>query len=271
MLIFPNCKINIGLQILNKRIDGYHAIETLLVPVKDLRDIIEIKESKDFAFYCTGIDSTYIYPNNLCVKAYNLLKQVYHLPPVCIYLHKCIPIGAGLGGGSADAAFVLLLLDKLFKLDLTPDLLKTYAQKLGSDCAFFIENKPALGVEKGNVLFPIEVPALKGKYIYIIKPSVHIKTAKAYELVKPKLPDILLRELITLPIVQWKDTVVNDFEKIICEHYPVLQKIKPMLYQQNAIYASMSGSGSSFYGIFKEKPDFNKNLPADYFQWIGKL
>jgi 4-diphosphocytidyl-2-C-methyl-D-erythritol kinase len=271
MLIFPNCKINIGLQILNKRIDGYHAIETLLVPIKYLCDIIEIKESKTFEFRCTGIDSTYIYPNNLCVKAYNLLKQAYCLPLVSIYLHKRIPIGAGLGGGSADAAFSLLLLNKLFKLNLDNKELKRFAQKLGSDCAFFIENKTALGIDKGDVIFPMDVPILNDKYIYIIKPSIHIKTAKAYELVKPAMPDIMLSELITLPIESWKDAVINDFEKIMFVKHPELQIIKTMLFQQGAIYASMSGSGSSVYGIFKEKPLVNKNFPADYFQWIGKL
>lgn len=271
MLIFPNCKINIGLQIISKRSDGFHSIETLFVPISGLCDVLEIQESNQFEFTSFGMDSESLFADNLCVRAYQLMQQAYDLPPVKMHLHKCIPIGAGLGGGSANAAFTLLLLNKFFKLSLDIKKLKTYAQLLGSDCVFFIENKTVLGLEKGDVLLPVEVSALKNKYIYIVKPNVHINTAKAYALAKPEKPAVLLRNLLKSPIGKWKDTISNDFERIIFPNYPVLQSIKNSLYEQGAIYASMSGSGSACYGIFDEKPFVNKEFPSDFFQWIGNL
>lgn len=271
MLIFPNCKINIGLQIISKRSDGFHAIETLFVPIYGLCDVLEIQESAQFKFTCSGMDSKQLVADNLCVRTYQLMQHAYDLPPIKIHLHKCIPIGAGLGGGSADAAFMLVLLNKYFKLSLSIEKLKTYAQLLGSDCAFFIENKIALGIEKGDVLLPVDISALKNKYIYIIKPNVYINTAKAYALAKPEKPAVLLRNLLHSPIEKWKEGIRNDFEKNIFPNYPVFQDIKTFLYEQGAIYASMSGSGSTCYGIFERMPSMNKEFPSNFFQWIGDL
>ncbi len=271
MLIFPNCKINIGLQIIAKRSDGYHDIATVFVPVYGLRDILEVQQSDTFSFDCSGRDATSILEDNLCIHAYHLLQQAYQLPPVKLYLYKNIPMGAGLGGGSADAAFTLLLLNRFFNLQLTSKVLKNYARKLGSDCVFFIDNKAAIGTGKGDELQHLVSFSLKGKYIYIIKPPIHINTAKAYAMVQASQPIIPLSKLIQQPIYQWKNIIVNDFEKYIFLHYPLLQEIKDKLYENGAIYASMSGSGSSLYGIFDDIPDEFINFRQVYFQWIGKL
>jgi len=271
MINFPNCKINIGLQIIAKRKDGFHTIETLFVPVKGLCDILEIQESNQLQFTCSGLNAEHLITDNICVRAYQLLQNVYKLPPVHIFLHKNIPIGAGLGGGSSDGVSTLLLLNKLFDLQIKTEVLKSYAERLGSDCALFIENMISIGSMKGNVLQPIELFDLKEKYIYIIKPPIHINTAEAYTMVQPMKPSHSLKSLLQKPIYQWKNILYNDFEKWIFPKFPELQSIKGMLYDQGAIYASLSGSGSSLYGIFDALPMKIPSLNSDYFQWIGKL
>lgn len=271
MINFPNCKINIGLQIISKRKDGFHNIETLFVPVKDLRDIFEIQESTHFQFACSGIASQFLSKNNICVRAYELLRADYDLPPVNMYLHKCIPTAAGLGGGSSDGTHTLLLLNKLFDLQLDKKIIKSYAEQLGSDCAFFVDNEVRIGSEKGNVLTPIELYDLVDKYVYIIKPPIYISTPQAYAMAKVRKPSNSLKSLLLKPIYQWKNNVFNDFEKWIFPNYPALDSLKEQLYQHGAIYASMSGSGSSVYGIFDNIPEKINSFSPDYFQWIGKL
>lgn len=271
MLAFPNCKINIGLQIISKRSDGYHNIATVFLPVYGLYDVIEVKKRDSFCFKSGGIATDFTAEDNLCVRAYYLLQKAYQLPPIQLYLYKNIPIGAGLGGGSADAAFTLLLLNKFFDLQLTSEMLKNYAAELGSDCSFFIDNKPSIGSGRGNELRYLPSFSLKDKYIYIVKPPIHINTAKAYATAQASLPAVPLEELIQQPLYQWKNNVVNDFEKWIFPQYPLLQKIKDELYEKGAVYAAMSGSGSSLYGIFDKMPEKITTFQQDYFQWIGKL
>ena len=269
MIAFPNCKINIGMHVLSKREDGFHSIETIFLPLKNLKDILEIKESDQIFFSCTGLGSEYLTNNNLCLKAYELLKVDYTLPSIKMHLHKCIPTSAGLGGGSSDAAFTLLLLNKFFQLNISIKSLERYAAMLGSDCALFIQNRVAFGKGKGDKLSSITIPQLQNKYIYIIKPNVFIKTAEAYSHVKPTLSHPSLKSLIKKPISSWKDTITNDFEHYYFNRFPVLAEIKQLLYTHGALYASMTGSGSAMYGIFDYMPENMRALPLSYFQWKG--
>ena len=257
MIVFPNAKINIGLNIIEKRSDGYHAIETIFFPI-GLSDILEINRSTiNFTFTCSGktIEQNNTL-NNLSYKAYNLLRQLHKITPVNIHLHKNIPVGAGLGGGSSDASFTLSAINSLLQLNIDQNTLIDYAGKLGSDCPFFILNKPVFATGTGNIFESVNLN-LKGFYIVIINPEIHINTAKAYSYSKPRMPEKQIKELITAPVEKWKDTIVNDFEPIIFKQYPQIELIKQTLYLQKAVYASMSGSGSSVFGLFKFKPDLN--------------
>ena len=271
MVIFPNCKINIGLHVYSKRSDGYHTIETLFVPVRKLNDILEISESKEMEFHCTGIDSDKLIKDNICTKAYQLLKEDYTLPPVKMHLHKCIPVGAGLGGGSSDAASTLLLLNKLFQLSIDNKILADYASELGSDCAFFIENHSAIGKQKGDLLTSYEISQLKDKYLYIVKPPFSISTADAYRNIQLRSSRKSLKSYLSLPIQMWGKNIQNDFEKQIFEQYPVLEQIKKQFYTHKSMYASLSGSGSAMFAIFDHRPMAMNTFPLDYFQWIGKM
>ena len=273
MLCFPNAKINIGLVVLEKRPDHFHTIETIFFPIP-LSDILEIIPEKGqisakVNFKTTGLEIPGHVPNNLCIKAYNLLDKDFDLPPVKIILHKIIPMGAGLGGGSSDASAVLILLNQLFDLRLDETTLLDYASRLGSDCAFFIRNKPALGTGKGDVLEPINI-VLKGYYCVVVKPDDFIGTAEAYAGITPARPTQSLKELGALPISDWKQTLVNAFEKSIFEKHPVIATIKEQLYREGAVYASMTGSGSAVYGIFKEEVKL-KNTFTGMMYWGGWL
>jgi 4-diphosphocytidyl-2-C-methyl-D-erythritol kinase len=272
MVTFPNAKINLGLNILNKRIDGFHNIETVFYPVQlcDILEIIEKPKGCDLPYFTnSGLSVDAPSDHNLCVKAFDLLKIDFNLPPIAMHLHKIIPFGAGLGGGSADAAYTITLLNKLFSLNLKKSVLLNYAKKLGSDCAFFIENKPALGTGKGEILESVSLN-LSGYYIYFVKPDIHISTAEAYSGITPKIPEKRITEIIQLPIEAWKDILINDFESHLFEKHKLLSNIKESLYQSGAVYAAMSGSGSTIFGIFKNEPIENTNF-KDYFTWIGKL
>ena len=259
MVCFPNAKINLGLHITGKLSDGYHTIETVFYPV-NLCDILEIIENKKFIngdkkvnISGTGLQTNVPDENNLCFKAYSLLDEIFKLPPVTIHLHKIIPMGAGLGGGSADAAFTLTTLTSLFNLNCSDEMLTTMAAKLGADCAFFIFNKPSFAQNKGEELSEIAVD-LKGNFITIIKPAFDIATAMAYKKVNPKIPTKTLKEIITLPHAKWSTSLENDFEKFLFPDFPELHYIKKMLYNSGAWYASLSGSGSAVFGLFTEKP-----------------
>ncbi|MDR3652656.1 MAG: 4-(cytidine 5'-diphospho)-2-C-methyl-D-erythritol kinase [Paludibacter sp.] len=271
MLLYPNAKINIGLNVVEKRADGYHNIETIFYPI-GLCDMLEVEQSEtctDYSFSSSGIAIDGDPEDNLIVKAYHLLRSGYQFPAVDISLIKQIPFGAGLGGGSSDAAFMLKALNELFELKITPSRLEKLAAKLGADCPVFIKNKAVFATGIGNVFTPIKL-SLKGKFLVLVKPDIHVSTPEAYSLVVPEKPDVSLVDLIQHPISEWKDTIKNDFEKSVFANYPEIEKIKRNLYDMGAIYASMSGSGSSVYGIFETAPEKNE-LFEGYFVAGGIL
>ena len=263
MILFPNAKINIGLQITEKRSDGFHTLESCFYPVP-LNDLLEIIPASQTSFGISGTNIPGDLATNLCMRAYECLKLDFELPPIQMYLHKMIPIGAGLGGGSADAAFTLRLLNEQFNLALSAEQLETYARQLGSDCAFFIQNRPMYCVEKGDHFQDIDV-SLKGYTIVLVYPNLAISTAKAYTNVRPQKPSESLRTLLEAPVETWRKTVRNDFENSLFPVYPVLDRVKQELYQVGAVYASMSGSGSTIYGIFEQAvslPDYFSQYPV---------
>jgi 4-diphosphocytidyl-2-C-methyl-D-erythritol kinase len=268
MVCFPHCKINLGLHILSKRPDGYHALETCFYPVP-WTDILEIIHAKEFSFVLTGLPVTDSAEGNLCVKAYRLLQQDHGITPVCIHLHKILPPGAGLGGGSSDAAHTLRLLNELFSLDLSAHVLRDYASRLGSDCAFFIEDQPSLGAGRGEELHEITVE-LKNKYLVLVKPPVSVSTAEAYKNVIPCVPESGIREILARDIHDWKELLHNDFEKSVFQRYPEIGLIKEKLYNRGAVYASMSGSGSSVFGIFDRELNLREEFPEATY-WSGFL
>ena len=254
MLSFPPCKINLGLHVLAKRADGYHAIETCFYPVP-WSDILEVIRADKFAFTASGITVSGKEEDNLCVRAYRLLQQEHGLEPVQIYLHKIIPSGAGLGGGSSDAAHMLLLLNEVFLLNLSIGKLEQYAAQLGSDCAFFIHHAPMLGSGRGEVLHAVEHFTLKGFYIVLVKPPVEVSTAAAYAGVTIRPHTMPLGEVLRQPIAAWRDSLINDFEESIFKAHPEIGLLRQKLYDQGACYAAMSGSGSCVYGLFERKPE----------------
>ncbi|MBN2765420.1 MAG: 4-(cytidine 5'-diphospho)-2-C-methyl-D-erythritol kinase [Paludibacteraceae bacterium] len=256
MLSFPNAKINIGLNIIEKRSDGYHNIETIFYPI-GLCDVLEVEPSDtcdDYSFSSSGIAIDGDSEQNLILKAYRLLQQDFPLPPVDISLVKQIPFGAGLGGGSADAAYMLKMLNDIAKLDLSDEQLEVYAVKLGADCPVFIRNKPVFATGIGNVFSETDL-SLAGYFLVLIKPDIHVSTPEAYSLVVPSKPVKSLRELVKLPVEEWKGVIQNDFEKSVFERYPRIAQIKEKLYMAGALYASMSGSGSSVYALFASEPE----------------
>ena len=253
MVVFPNAKINLGLNIIEKRTDGYHNIESCFYPIP-LTDALEVIESDKLSFTSSGIPIPGDPESNLCLKAYHLLKKHYDLPLVEIHLHKNIPIGAGLGGGSSDGAFMLKLLNEKFELGIDNPALEKLAGELGSDCPFFIENKPVFVEGKGNVFSPVEV-SLKGKYLVLVMPDVHVSTAQAYAGITPQQPEAGLKEILEQkPMKRWQDLVKNDFEESVFAKHPELERIKNQLIEEGAIYASMTGSGAAVFGVFEEKP-----------------
>jgi 4-diphosphocytidyl-2-C-methyl-D-erythritol kinase len=274
MLFFPNAKINIGLQVIDKRPDGYHNIETVFCPV-GLSDVLEFvplpgTSAGNACLSMTGLPVEGHIESNLCVKAYQILSNDFKLPAIDIHLHKIVPSGAGLGGGSSDAAFMLRHLNILFKLGLDEEHLCNYASQLGSDCAFFIRNKPVLGYERGNRFreiyhFPENLEAV------IINPGIHISTAVAYANVHLGIPEDPLEELIALPVERWKDNIRNDFEPGIFKKHPEIGHLKNKLYDLGAVYASMSGSGSSVYGLFHEKAPAIEDQFPELFCWSGPV
>ncbi len=237
-----------GLHIVSKRADGYHELETIFYPI-DWCDVLEIVPSDEQQFTSSGLAIPG--KGNLCLDAYHLLKADFDISAVHIHLHKVIPIGAGLGGGSSDAAFTLKGLNELFDLKLSNEQLRAYAVQLGADCPFFVENKPMLATGIGEVLSPIELD-LSNYHLAIVKPDIHVSTAEAYSSVVPNQPTHSLADLIRQPIADWQ--VQNDFEKSVFAQYPEVEKLKQSLYEKGAVYAAMSGSGSAVFGLFKELP-----------------
>jgi 4-diphosphocytidyl-2-C-methyl-D-erythritol kinase len=270
MIVFPNCKINLGLNILRKRSDGYHDLETIFYPLP-LTDSLEIIENKYHGknpvppFNSSGLPIEGNPASNLCVKAYRLLKKDFPtLPALLIHLHKVIPSGAGLGGGSADAAFALQLINKIGRLGLSDEILMGYAAELGSDCPFFIINKPCFAQGRGEKLEPIQLD-LSGYRMVIVNPGIHVDTGRAFLDIRPAVPETSLKEIITRPVERWKDELCNDFEKIIFSKHREIVEVKDQLYTKGAIYASMSGSGSTVFGIFAKEKEPVFDFPGNYF------
>lgn len=267
MIYFPNCKINLGLSILSKRADGYHELETIFYPVA-LNDALEILPAVESSFTQTGIEVPGDPAQNLCLKAYDILKKDFpRLPSIQMHLHKNIPMGAGLGGGSSDGTAVLILLNQQFSLELSQDQLIEYASQLGSDCPFFVLNKACRATGRGEILQPIELD-LSAFQIVLVHPGKHISTAWAFQQLRPHEKSKSIQSIIQMPIENWKDHLVNDFESAVFNAAPTLLGIKEQLYALGAIYASMSGSGSSFYGIFPKEqfdqaPIFDQALRVD--------
>jgi len=273
MVVFPNAKINLGLHVVDKRSDGYHQIETVFYPV-GLSDILEVTAAPDgspepLLFKQTGLGIGVPPEENTCVKAYRLLQQAYPLPAVAIHLHKIIPGGSGLGGGSADGTYTLKLLNQMFQMGIDKYRLASFALQLGSDCPFFIFNEPMLAMGRGELLKPIDM-SLDKYYLMVVIPGIQISTRWAYQQVTPEKPRIPLEELIIAPVYNWKGLVVNQFEDPLCRLHPEIGIIRDTLYEHEAVYASMSGSGSAVFGLFNNKPG---NIPqfSNYFTWTEKL
>ena len=269
MITFPNAKINIGLYVTSRRPDGYHNLETLFYPI-ELRDILEIvpAQGSESSLTVTGIAVDGDPEQNLVMRAYRLLQKEYNVPAVDIYLHKVIPFGAGLGGGSADAAYALVMLRDMFNLPLSDDELAQRASRLGADCPFFIYNRPLIATGIGDCFTSTDF-SLKGLHIVLVKPSIAVSTAEAYAHVTPQNPQTPLADGLSQPIEQWRECVSNDFEKSVFPAHPRIATIKQRLYDLGAVYASMSGSGSSVFGIF-DKPCNDTDSFADCFVWQGE-
>jgi len=275
LLSFPNAKLNLGLYVTAKRPDGYHALETVFLPLP-WADVLEVlpapKGQLAPSLTLSGRPIPGEVASNLCLKAYELLKTDFPaLPAVQMHLHKVVPIGAGLGGGSADAAFALRTIGEVFGLKLAPEQLESYARRLGADCAFFIENTPRLAREKGDVFEPIGLN-LAGTPCVVVYPGLHISTAQAFAGIVPQAPAQPLRAALAAPMDSWRTTIFNDFEKSLAPTYPVLAEIKQQLYDAGATYASLSGSGEAVYGLFPglaEAPALA--WPSEYLVWRGVL
>ena len=267
MIVFPNCKINIGLNILGKRTDGYHNLETAFYPLP-LYDVLEVIQYTNTAQPCelflTGIKIEGKPEDNLCVKAYYLLKKDHpQLPPVKIYLHKTIPAGAGLGGGSADGAFMLRLLNDKFQLHLAHEKLLSYALELGSDCPFFIFNKPCFAQQRGQALEAVAL-SLSGYKLLLVNPGIHVSTAWAFSQVTYSAND--LKNAVGEPVERWRELINNNFEETVFKRFPEIAAIKDQLYWSGALYASMSGTGSTVYGIFPGSTTIDiRSFPPHYF------
>lgn len=257
MIIFPNAKINLGLNIVEKRPDGYHNLETVFYPIQ-LQDALEVKASTanatdtPYTLHVKGnpIDSDA--ENNLVTKAYLLLKDRYSLPPVDIHLFKHIPMQAGLGGGSADGAFMIKLLNEKFRLGMSISEMEAAAAQLGADCAFFIQNQPVFATGTGDRFEPIQL-SLSEYHLLLVKPDIAVSTKEAFAHVQPHRPEQSLKDIIKQPVETWRESMKNDFEDSVFLQYPELAAIKDKLYDLGAVYASMSGSGSTLYGIFKQE------------------
>jgi 4-diphosphocytidyl-2-C-methyl-D-erythritol kinase len=275
VLTFPNAKLNLGLYVTAKRPDGYHALETVFLPLP-WTDALEVlpapKGQAGTSLTLTGRPIPGEVATNLCLKAYELLKTDFSdLPFAQLHLHKIVPIGAGLGGGSADAAFALRAISEVFGLSLTTEQLESYARRLGADCAFFIQNKPCLALERGDVFEPIALD-LRGTPCVVVYPGLHISTAQAFAGIVPQAPQVPLREALGQPLSTWRTTVSNDFETSLAPAYPVLADIKQQLYAAGAAYASLSGSGSAVYGLFPGAGEAPRlPWPSEYLVWRGVL
>jgi 4-diphosphocytidyl-2-C-methyl-D-erythritol kinase len=270
VITYPNCKINLGLYILEKRADKYHNLETIFYPIA-LSDILEIIENKDpenspsFPLSTSGLPIQGTTSTNLCVKAYKLLKKDFpKMPWVRVHIHKVIPIGAGLGGGSSNGAFALKMYNELFNLQLSDKKLMEYAAVLGSDCAFFIKNMPCHATGRGEILTEINLDLSAYKFV-VVNPGIYVNTGDAFRDISPRQSNKKLTEIIQLPPEQWKGLLINDFEKPLFLKHPEIESVKEQLYEAGAVYASMSGSGSTVYGLFRKEDPVQLSFPDSYF------
>ncbi|MDR2534268.1 MAG: 4-(cytidine 5'-diphospho)-2-C-methyl-D-erythritol kinase [Tannerellaceae bacterium] len=267
MISFPNAKINLGLHVVSRLASGYHAIETIFYPIP-LCDALEITPSDAFTFRPSGLKLEGPEADNLVVRA---MRQLYpgEPPPIAVHLHKAIPCGAGLGGGSSNAAFMLRMLNETQELQLSLDELESKAATIGADCPFFVRNRPVFATGTGNIFAPIEL-SLAGMRITLVKPSFGVSTAEAYAGIIPREPLYNIREIIDTPVSKWPALLHNDFEDTVIKSHPQIGKIKDALYKEGALYASMSGSGSAVYGIFDKETSLRRRFP-DCFVWEGEL
>lgn len=256
MIAFPNAKINIGLNITSKRADGYHNLSSCFLPI-DWKDALEIVPANQFEFTSSGLDIPGDSSGNLCVKAYELLEKKHDIPPVKMHLHKVIPMGAGLGGGSADGAFALKLFNDQFEIGLSNLELEAYAKTLGADCPFFIDNEPKLVTGIGEVMEDVTVD-LSDYSIVVVFPGIHVNTKTAFAGITPQVPDYDLKTMLEQPPKNWQDSVINDFEETVFAAHPEIQKTKEQLLAQGAHYASMTGTGSAVFGVFEKSFDHHE-------------
>ena len=273
MICFPNAKINIGLRVTGKRPDGYHNIESILYPIC-LTDILEVSEQekvsgKGISLDTTGIKMDTPLKENLVFRTAELLRKEYSIPPLSIHLHKLIPIGSGLGGGSSDTAFLLRLLNKKFNIGITEEKLFSIASGLGSDCPFFLNNTSAFISGRGEEIQQMHLN-LNRLYLVVVYPDIHIDTSFAYSQITPSKPGLSLQKLIKYPINQWKENIINDFEKPVFSKYPNIRKIKEKLYRMGAIYSSLTGSGSAVYGLFDKETETDGQF-GHYLVWQEQL
>jgi 4-diphosphocytidyl-2-C-methyl-D-erythritol kinase len=269
MILFPPAKINLGLQVLFRRSDGYHELSTCMYPIP-LFDVLELLPASSFVFHQTGIAIAGDSGDNLCVKAYELMRHRFNLPPVYMHLRKVIPMGAGLGGGSSDAAYVLKGLNEMFALGCSDAQLEVFAAELGSDCPFFIKNEAQIATGRGEVLAPSAV-SLSDYFIKIVNPGIHVGTKEAYAGVVPETGRSALGSVLSQPISCWKDSLVNDFELSVFDRHPAIGEIKSALYEEGAVYAAMSGSGSTVFGIFEMEPEMSFMSQTSYLELIKKF
>lgn len=268
MVTFPNCKINLGLNIVQKREDGFHDIETVFYPLPFTETLEIITANNNTEFVNTGIDAGNK-EDNLCLKAFHLLQKDFpQLPVIKMHLHKTIPLGAGLGGGSADAAFTLMLLNKKYELGLSQSKLAEYALALGSDCPFFLLNKACIATGRGEIFHEIHL-SLSSYKILLINPHIHVNTKEAFKEIIPKFPSKRIKEIIEQPIETWKNELLNDFEKPVFAKYPSIKEIKDTMYRNGAVYAAMTGTGSTVFGIFNASEKFDFSIQKEYFhKWL---
>ena len=262
MIRTPNCKINLGLYVTGKRPDGYHNLETIFLPIP-LCDELEMEQADRFSFLQEGIPLDSGTENNLCVKAYRMLQQDFpQIGELRIRLHKRIPFGAGLGGGSADAAEALILLNRLFRLGLSAAQLEAYAARLGSDCPFFIANRPSFATGRGELLESLPALDLSGCDLLLLKPDDAVSTAEAYRGITPTPAPVDLRQAVRQPVERWKEIIYNQFEESVFPQHPAIRDCKERLYREGALYASMTGSGSCVYGLFPkgQAPDITGSI-----------
>lgn len=261
MIVYPNVKLNLGLRVLGKRGDGYHELQTVFVPCFSFCDTLEIVPASSFEVEVSGTEYGGWEPSeDLTARAWRLLRADFGIGPVHISLEKNSPVGAGLGGGSADGAFTLAVLNDMFSLGLSKDKLAWYASCLGSDCPFFIYNFPMYATGRGEILEPVSLPLDGWRFEVEVPRGVHVSTKEAYASLAPKAPGAAAQDLrnilSTTPVEKWKDLVVNDFEASVFPKHPEIPALKQEMYSRGAVFASMSGSGSAVFGIFaapKEK------------------